>query len=132
MVPVGRKLAAILNAVVSKNDQSSLGSRLLGFGVCCLRTPMRGGHHCSLASTANRQLYEKANPPDRQQQVRKHHCTGQSWDPVEDLASSVCSKLEEEDFKGAVRLTCSDDALADRNDATLAALRRKHRAPTTS
>ena len=35
------------------------------------------------------------------------------------LASRVSSKLEQGDFKGAVRLACSDAAIADNSDATL-------------
>ena len=37
--------------------------------------------------------------------------------------------MEEGDFKGAVRLACSNDTLADMCDATYCALQRKHPAP---
>jgi len=49
---------------------------------------------------------------------------------MESLASLVASKLEGEDFKGAVHLACSEDSVADKNDRTLAAL--KTEAPSTT
>ena len=38
-------------------------------------------------------------------------------------------KLEEGDYKGAVRLACSDDSILDLNDKTVSALRSKHPPP---
>lgn len=35
-------------------------------------------------------------------------------------------KLEEGDFRGAVRLICSEDSVVDVSDATISALRSKH------
>ena len=82
---VGRKLAAILGAVIDKNDHTSW-MRLLCFSARCLRCPAREG--CRMSA-----------------------------------------KLEEGDFKGAVRLASSDDTLAPMNEATLEALKGKHPAP---
>jgi len=39
------------------------------------------------------------------------------------LLPSVSEKLEEGDFKGAVRLACSEDSIADKSDVTFAALK---------
>ena len=41
----------------------------------------------------------------------------------------MSAKLEEGDFKGAVRLACSSSTIADRNDATLEVLKKKHPPP---
>ena len=41
----------------------------------------------------------------------------------------MASKLEDGDFKGAIRLACSDDRLAPFNSATLATLQEKHPVP---
>ena len=41
----------------------------------------------------------------------------------------VTSKLEEGDFRGAVRIACSEDYLAPFNSDTLSALQAKHPAP---
>ena len=46
-----------------------------------------------------------------------------------DLARGVSAKLEEGNYKGAVRLLCSDDTLAPYTNETTQALRDKH--PTT-
>ena len=45
------------------------------------------------------------------------------------LSSRVSSKLEQGDFKGAVRLACSDAKIADNSDATFEVLQQKHPAP---
>ena len=42
------------------------------------------------------------------------------------LAKRVSSKLEEGDVRGAVRIACSEDTLAELNEETLSALRAKH------
>ena len=45
------------------------------------------------------------------------------------LSDRVSSKLEEGNYKGAVRLACSEDTMADHSDITLSALRLKHPPP---
>ncbi len=42
------------------------------------------------------------------------------------MASRVSAKLEEGDFKGTVRLACSEESVAEENEVTLSALRSKH------
>ena len=66
-------------------------------------------------------------PPGRTCQTKRQHskdCT-----PLESLATLVSSKLEEGDFRGAVRLACSEDSCAEMSDSTLKALQQKHPAP---
>src|SRR6218665_4024977 len=48
------------------------------------------------------------------------------YDPEKFLASIVASKLEEGDFKSAIRLICSEDKPALDTPETLAALKHKH------
>ena len=50
-------------------------------------------------------------------------------DPTRSLAARVSAKLEEGDFKGAVRLASSDDTLAPINESTFTALQEKHPLP---
>ena len=45
------------------------------------------------------------------------------------MAPRVSSKLEEGNFKGAVKLACSEDTIADMSNATLSALQQKHPTP---
>ena len=50
-------------------------------------------------------------------------------DPEEYLARRVSAKIEEGDFRGAIRLASSDDTLADVSDETYNALCAKHPPP---
>lgn len=53
-------------------------------------------------------------------------------DPLQSLASLVFMKLEEGDFKGAIRLASSEDTIveySEKTEDTLSALRDKHPAP---
>ena len=50
-------------------------------------------------------------------------------DPMVQLAHTVATKIEEGDFRGAIRLASSDDTLADFNEDTFSALQAKHPLP---
>ena len=45
------------------------------------------------------------------------------------LAKRVSAKLEEGDYRGAVRIACSEDAIEDITDKTISSLREKHPGP---
>ena len=47
-------------------------------------------------------------------------------DPEDYLAMKVSAKIEEGDFRGAIRLASSDETLADASDETYSALHMKH------
>ena len=49
--------------------------------------------------------------------------------PLENLTARVAAKLEEGDFRGAIRLASSEDIMADINSSTLSALWEKHPLP---
>ena len=100
----GRKLAGILESVVVANDHASWIC-LLSFGSRCLRAPRRGEKRRSLASAVNAQLNEEVDAELTASAAIKSQRKGNS----KYLASKVSSKLEEGDFKGAVRLACSED-----------------------
>ena len=123
-----RKLATILDLVSTDNSAASW-DRLFQFAPRCLRVPKRGGHHRSLASHVNQMIREEADPESPQQSSVKQ-CRRQPRDPLETLSVRVASKLEEGDFKWAVRLASSEDSIAEPNDRTLQALKDKHPAPT--
>ena len=114
-----RKFASIIDEVVLLNNHTSW-SRLLKFAFHCFRQPSRGGKRWKLAKLVNKQIREDTdfleNPP-------KYKKTGKKRDPLESLAARVAGKLEEADFKGAVRLACSDDTIAAHSIDTLDALR---------
>ena len=122
----GLKLATILEGVVSRNDAPAW-ERLLLFSTRCLRVPARCGHRWSLATQVNKQLREEEDPPTNTRTSRRGK--GKAKDPMEYLGRRVSEKLEEGDFKGAVHVACSEDSMADRSDATFAALKEKHPSP---
>ena len=122
-----------MEAIVSKNNHAAW-LRLLLFCPRCLKVPKRlsRDRHSSLASLVNKQLSEEADPPlpPRQPSRPSSRLTKKGVkDPMVYLASRVSSKLEEGDFKGAVRLACSEDTIAETCDSTLEALKLKHPLP---
>ena len=123
----GKKFAAILDAVVSRNDHASW-DRLLRFSSRCLRHPGRGGRRWSLATAVKTQLRDETDPPTTTTTTRPHPKRKES-DLGKLLADRVSEKLEEGDFKGAVRLASSDDTLAPMSEATFQALLERHPSP---
>ena len=123
----GKEVATILGAVVDKNDHTSW-VHLLCFSLRCLRHPECEGGRQSLALAVNRQLKEEVDqtPTVSSSLATKHPL---SDDPDTQLAACVSAKLEEGDFKEAVRLASLEDLLAPFNEATLEGLKGKHPPP---
>ena len=102
-------------------------NRLFLFAPRCLRQPRRGKQTESLARLVKIQLQEDLStttapmPPTRRREQTKKRP-----DPMQLLARKISIKIEEGDFRGAIRLTSSDDILADFNDDTYNALIAKH------
>ena len=120
------KLATILENLVVSNDTTTW-IRLLNFPRRCLRVPTRGGSRWSLARQVNHQVSVESDPPvppSNNRPSKKKHSN-----PAHLIASKVSEKLEEGDFRGAVRLACSEDSVAEDSEGTISALRAKH--PTT-
>ena len=119
------KLASVLDDVSEKNDSSSW-ARLFKFGRRCLAQPRCGGQRQSLTSVVKRQLEDEADPSFQRDSClpRLHSC-----DPMQYLAKRVSVKLEEGDYRGAVRIACSEDTIADITDETISSLREKHPGP---
>ena len=131
-VTASRKLASVVEQVVARNDIPSW-TRLLSFSKKCLCTPRRGGKRWSLATLVNKQVSEEspnielhaqgvtANPSGR----RPAFSTNNNVDHMHQ-ATRISMKLEEGDYRGAVRLACSEDVFAEYNSHTLDVLRAKH------
>ena len=123
IIYIYRKLAAIIDHVVSSNNKPSW-EHLLRFASCCLRVPKWGGHRRSLASHVNSVIKEEADPYPPQSVPGKS--TNKVPEvPPENLAARVAAKLEEGDFRGAIRLASSEDTMADVNNSTCSALQEK-------
>ena len=112
------KLAVVLDDVVKNNNIHSW-VRLFKFARRCLALPRRGGHRRSLASVVKHQLDDEADPVSRPFPLRPP-------DPKQLMAKRVSMKLGEGDYKGAVRIVCSEDTIADITDETISALQEKH------
>ena len=121
------KLAAILDGISASSDVDTW-VRLFKFPSRCLRAPKRGGHRRSLVSVVNQQLKDEADPTPPLHLPSRGHPKS-SHDPFNSLATRVAAKLEEGDYKGAVRLACSEDSIATFDEETMAALRSKHPPP---
>ena len=124
---VARKLTSLIEQVVARNDIPS-STRLMSFPKMCLATPSRGGKRWNLASLVNKQVLQEpgsltTSVPTVQSLRRSEKCTMNK--SIDQLATRVSSKLEESDYKGAVRLACSQDVFAAYNSHTLATLRAK-------
>ena len=100
-VTAARKLAAIVQQVVSQNDIPSW-MRLLSFAKSSLLTLRRGGKCWSLATLVYKQVTQESP----------------------EIGTPASQTLG--DYRGEVRLTCSEDAIAEHNSETLEAIREKH------
>ena len=94
-----------------------------------LRVHASGGHRRSLSAAINKLLSEEGDNTDLLSDVPLfRQGRGPSRSPLKNLTARVSSKLEEGDFKGAVRLACSD-TFVELNAETLSALQQKHPNP---
>ena len=126
LVSVARKLSSILHDDVWSNDCVSWEDLFL-FACRCLPSPHRGGHRRNLARIVNEAVESerKELPPSTL------ICNPlKPYDPPKTLAACVACKLEEGDFKGAVRLACSSsESIAPDDDNLLQLLKDKHQPP---
>ena len=120
---VARKLADILDNVTALNDFASW-ERLFLFSRRCLHAPHRGGHRRSLATHVNRAVHNEVDieTQEAHQEVHQHHIS----DHLKNLAARVATKLEEGDFRGAVKIACSNESFAPIDETTLNLLKEKH------
>ena len=101
----------VVETVCRLNDHASW-ERLLQFCSRCLRVHARDGHRRSLSAAINKQLYEEVDNIDSLYDVPLfRQGRGPPRSPLKNLSARVSSKLEEGDFKGAVRLACSEELL---------------------
>jgi hypothetical protein len=126
-------LSSLIKAVLQNPQDADVWLKLLQFAPVILSKPARGGQK-NLTNVITRRI---ANFPSTEGGTAKRGGTAakvrerRNEGADSRLARSVSSKLEEGNFKGAVRLICSEDSQAVVTDETVAALRLKHpSAPT--
>ena len=86
--------------------------------------PRRGEQRRNLLTLVKRQVDEEADPSN----ITFPHRTTPS-DPNHSLAKQISAKLEESDYRGAVRIACSEESIADIMEETITLLKKKHPAP---
>ena len=106
----------------------TLGSACLNLlSVVLPMQPQREGQRRGLTSAVKRMLEVEVDPVAPQ--VTGQHSCSCLFDRMESLAKRVSAKLEDGDYGWAVRLSCSEDAIADITPNTLSALLQKHPRP---
>jgi hypothetical protein len=132
-VCAAKKLAQLIDRVTKHNDLPSW-ARLFCFAKLFLRTPKRGGKNHSLSSQVNKIISEEPiNDFIRKLSESSSSCvttrgssSKQQDINLESLSLSISGKLEEGDFKGAIRLACSEDTVAEYSEANFKILQEKH------
>lgn len=133
-------LTRLILDIVSKSDGLEEWTKFLAFGRYILTRPVKGGSRKNLSSIIIsrcnnfRVTFAKGEQPvaDGKEgsisKGKKDKKDGKSAgrDSRAALGRGVASRLEEGNFKGALRLLTSDDSLAMQTAATLSALKEKH------
>ena len=123
------KLTAVLRDVVSSNSVEAW-NKLYLFAPRCLRLPKNSKTTDSLASHVKRQLQDDlATSPTSTSTIKQNKKAKKSFNPGLYLARQVSMKIEEGDFRGAIRLAGSDNTLVVFSDETYDALCSKHPPP---
>ena len=126
-----RKCASLLNdllkAVILTPDSVTAWSKLVMFAPAILSRPAKGETK-NLTNIISERLTNFVNTPIHQNNSKPQPTHVIKSADAEDikLAKSVSSKLEEGNYKGAVRLLCSGDVPAAATEFNAAALRLKH------
>ena len=124
-----RKLASVIEEVVALNDLASW-NRLFLFLSRCLRAPPRGGRRWNVTRAIKNQIREETDPPpiqNRTNRLRRKQIDHP--DLMDALATRVSEKLENGDYRGAIRIACSQDSVAEKNEVTWRSLQLKHPEP---
>lgn len=120
-----RKFAEALEDVISTNSAMSW-SRLVHLPGRCLSVPKRTGRRWNLTALINRQISEERDPEPMERQSRAGFRNSSRISSLSAISKRVSCKLEEGDYKGAIRLASSRDTFAQHTPETLDALRSKH------
>ena len=97
--------------------------------------PRRAGKRWKLSSLVNNQVSQESGYRAMDRLLNSIHPRHRRVNPtktqnaIDTIVSRVSSKLEEADYRGAVRLVSSEDIVADHSKATLEALKEKHLPP---
>jgi hypothetical protein len=121
-------ISNLLKSVVQQPASTDKWADLLTFGSFILLKPRRGGNKRNLTKIIQQRIVawqSGERSQDRELGQRRQQIMKES-ELARHRANAVTSKLEEGNFKAAIRLICSDDRPAADSAETLAALRAKH------
>ena len=126
-------ISDLIKSVVQQPADTEKWSDLLSFGSFILMKPKRGGNKRNIGLTKIIQqrvaAWQSGERNYVQESVERRYHTMNESELSRHRTSAVTSKLEEGNFKAAIRLICSDDRPAADSSETLAALRAKHPPP---
>ena len=126
-VSCGEILSKILSDIVTEPSRVHRWNDLLHVGAELLGKPLRGGKRHNLGNIINKRA---ANYDDKTKSRNNNNystCTNSDKHHKDNLlAAAVTSKIEDGNLRAAIRLICSEDAVAPYDDDTLHALRSKH------
>ena len=119
-----QKFCSLLKSMVKENSLPSW-ERLLSFTSRSSFTPRQGVKRWSLSSLINKQLELGVGPPTSVVDLF-HRYHARPSDPARRLRAAVSVRLEEGDFKGAIRMASGVSKVAESSDDTFTALQNKH------
>jgi hypothetical protein len=120
-------MAGLISAVVKAPSNADCWSDLLNFGQFVLAKTTRGGYKRNLTKIIqDRVAAWRSDERHSRVEADKRQRSAVPVDSEKYLATVVSMKLEEGNFKAAVRLVCSEDRPAPCSAETLVALTQKH------
>jgi len=124
-------LTKLLMGVVNKPNEAGEWDKLLAFGQFILHRPMRGGARRNLTNIIARRCSDFTTDPNKVElpSIGRNRLvvkSGRKNGEINSLARAVTVRLEEGNFRGAVRLITSDDELTAASFEVLQTLREKH------
>lgn len=120
-------LSTLLGKIKAQPLRPELWLDLFAFAPVVLAKLPRGGKHANVTKVVKSRAAEFKGTASYPSSKAPHsHTRRASKDPDASLATLVSSKLEQGDFRAAVRLICSTDVLADNSPSTIQALKDKH------
>lgn len=120
-------LSGILRRIENSPDVVQNWADLLGFGNSILAVPPRAGKRNNLTKLIkNRITGSSVGPTGESSDGSRKHRKSKARTPEEHLSTAVSSKIEDGNLRAAVRMLCSDDRVAEVNEATFTKLLAKH------
>ena len=121
---MAEQLSHIIDTVLISPEVHANWTALFAFPACCLAQPSEGGRKCRNLTTAvvkQTQRFKEVGVAalDQQTVFERGHRKRVPLSPDAAAAKRAAAKLDEGDIKGAIRLLCSTDTIAEASPATL-------------